>query len=404
MHTQLAQAAPRSLKPFMSLRQSVRDAFACSQQLTWPLCARLIACALALSAGCGGSANVIRTADTSVYVRSDTDDTVVIAPRAHVGARFADSIGIDATYSMDSWTGASIDVVTAATHAIHELRHEVNGAVSAEVKNVRMSANYRYSIENDYRSNGGVLTLDVDLFEKNTTLAFALLGSMDSIWHVDMPSVVRPQDSIGGRVTYTQVLDTKTLLQLSAETLRMAGFMSSPYRYVGAKGMGLCRQLALECTPEIHPRERIRNAFSLRLRRAFGERVSMGVSYRYYFDDWGLGSHTASPELAILIGDHGTLSLVYRFYLQSHATFYRETYPLAVDAYRYLTRDRKLSAMMSHHAGLEYRHEVPMGESGSTVLQLGARAGLTRFLYSEFIGLQQVDALEGTGLLGLLFR
>jgi hypothetical protein len=388
----------------MSWRQSVRDAFAFSQQLTRPLRARVVTCALVLSAGCGSNANGIRTADTSVYVRSDTDNTVVIAPRAHVGARFGDAVGIDATYSMDSWTGASVDVVAAATGAIHELRHEVNGALSAEVKNVKLAANYRHSRENDYWSNGGVISLDVELFEKNTTLSFAALGSMDIVGHVDVLAFRKPQDSIGGRVTYTQVLDTKTLLQLSAETLRMAGFMSSPYRYVGVEGFGLCRQTAGLCTPEIHPRERIRNAFSLRLRRAFGSLVSIGVNYRYYFDDWGLDSHTASPDMSILIGDHGTLSLVYRFYMQSRSDFYRQTYPLALGNYRYVTRDRKLSAMMSHHAGLEYRHEVPMGESGDTVLQLGARAGLTRFLYSEFIGLKQVDALEVTGLLGLLFR
>lgn len=382
----------------MSWRQFVRDAFASSQQL----CARAAVCALALGAGCGTSG--IRTADTSVYVRSDTDDTVVIAPRAHVGARLGDSVGLDATYAMDSWTGASIDVVTAATHAIHELRHEVNAAASLDVKNVSMGANYRYSRENDYWSNGGVINVDVELFEKNTTFSFAALGSLDTVGRAEMASFKKPQDSIGGRVTYTQVLDTKMVLQLSAEVVRLAGFMSSPYRYVGVEGVGLCRQLAELCLPEIHPRERLRSAFSMRMRRAFGSRVSIGIDYRYYFDDWGLDSHTVAPDMSILIGDHGTLSLVYRFYMQSRADFYRTSYPLALANYRYVTRDRKLSAMMSHHAGLEYRHEVPMGESGDTVLQLGARAGVTRFLYSEFIGLKQVDALEVTGLLGLLFR
>jgi hypothetical protein len=376
----------------MSWRQSVSDATSRS----------LVSLALALIGACGSSG--IRTADTSVYVRSDTDSTTVIAPRAHVGARLGESVGLDATYAMDSWTGASIDVVTAATTAIHELRHEINTAASLDVKNVRLSANYRYSTENDYWSHGGVINLDVDLFEKNTTLAFALLGSLDTVGRAEWASFRRPQDSIGGRLTYTQVLDAKTLLSLSGEMVRLAGYMASPYRYVGFDGTGLCRQLAAMCVMEIHPHERLRTALSLNLRRAFGSMVSMGLTYRYYFDDWGLDSHTVSPDLTILIGQHGTLALNYRFYFQSHADFYRSSYPGELSSYHYLTRDRKLSNMMSHHVGAEYLHDVPLGASGNSVLQLGLRGGLGVLLYSEFVGLEQVGVVEGTALLGMLFR
>lgn len=387
----------------MPWRQSVTDA-------TYTLvCASLLLCIAFLVASCG-SGTGIRTADTSLYVRSDTDSTTVIAPRAHVGARLGDSFGLDATYAMDSWTGASIDVVTAATHAIHELRHEVNAGASYEFKNATLAGNYRYSTENDYWSHGGVASVDIDMADNNTTLSLALLGSMDIVGRAEMPSFRRPQDSIGGRLAYSQVLDTKTVMQLSADFVRLAGYMASPYRFVGVEGTGLCGapqdigQRGKYCVPETTPHERMRTAFSLKLRRAFGSHVSIGVDYRYYFDDWGVSSHTGSPDIAILVGAHGTLSFAYRFYFQSRADFYQPIYNLPIAAYRYVTRDRKLSQMLSHHVGAEYRHEVPMGESGSTVLQLGARGGLTRFDYQEFVGLTKVDALEVTGSLGLLFR
>lgn len=380
----------------MSWRQSVTDA------TSSPVC--LLAWLFCLISACGSSANGIRTADTSVYVRSDSDSTTVINPRAHVGARFADKFGLDATYAMDSWTGASIDVVTAATGAIHELRHEITAAASAELSSVRMGASYRYSTENDYWSNGGVINLDLDLFEKNTTLSLAVLGSLDTVGRAEQDSFRKDQDSIGGRLSYSQVLDTKTILQLSADFVRLAGYQSSPYRYVGFNGGGLCREVAANCVMEIHPRERMRTALSAKLRRALASVFSMGIDYRYYFDDWGLDSHTISPDFAFLIGDHGTLIADYRFYTQSRADFYQPSYPGPESAYTYLTRDRKLSAMMQHHAGLEYRHGVPMGESGNTVLELGARAGYTLILYSEFVGLERVNVIEGTALLGLMFR
>lgn len=397
----------------MLLRQSVSDAR--------PSKIRLIASMLALGfalllASCAGSG--IRTADAALYVRADTDDIVVYAPRTHVGAKVGDGLSMDATYAVDVWTGASIDVITAATTAITEVRQEANGAVGYEFKDVTISGSYRYSTENDYWSNGGVLNLVVDLFDNNTTLGLSAIGSMDTVGKSHDPTFRRPQDSIGGRLTFSQVLDTKTVLSASAELMRLTGFLASPYRMVGLGAPGLCgnptraarggmmtvRDAALDCLEENHPHERLRTALSLRLRRAFGSYVSMGVDYRYYFDNWGIGSHTPSLDMSFLLGSHGTLSLAYRFYMQSRSDFYEERYLRPASTYRYFSRDRKMSAMSSHHAGLEYLHDFELGESGGAVLSLGARAGLTRFIYTEFIGLSTVDAVEATGMFGLSFR
>jgi hypothetical protein len=346
----------------------------------------------------------VSTADTALYVRSDTNATTVYAPRAHVGARLGDSAGLDVTYAVDSWTGASIDVTTAATHAIHEIRHEVNAGAYYAVKNVTLSAGYRYSTENDYWSNGGVGSVSIDMFEKNTNLTLTGLGSQDIVGRSGDSDFRRPTASLGGRLTLSQVLDKKTVLQASAEMVQLTGYLASPYRFVGVNGAGLCAGAALDCLPESHPHERLRTSFFGTLRRAFGDHVSIGLEYRYYFDNWGVRSDTVSPEIAILAGEHGTLSFAYRFYLQGDADFYQSQYLQPSEALRYYTRDRKLSSFSSHRIGAEYMHQLSVGESGDTVLQLGARAGLTRIEYDEFVGLQQVDVLEATGLLGLLFR
>lgn len=363
----------------------------------------IVALALA-SNGCARE-NLItaRGADAAFYVRSDTDDTVVYAPRAHAGVRLGDSIDLDATYAMDAWTGASIDVVTAATGAIHELRHEVDAAASYAVKNLALSGSYRHSTENDYWSNGGVGNLALDLFEKNTMLALALFGAKDIVGNASDTDFRRPQNSLGGRLTLTQILDTETLLQVSMETLRITGYQASPYRWVGVNGVGLCAGITRSCLPESHPHERMRTAISGRLRRAFGSKVSMGVEFRYYFDDWGVRSDTAGADLAILTGEHGTLGLSYRFYIQGDADFYQPTYGQPEGQIRYFTRDRKLSNFSSHRVGLEYLHGFPLGEQGGTLFELGARAGATRIIYTHFVGLEAVAVLELTGMLALSF-
>lgn len=345
----------------------------------------------------------MRGTDAALYVRSDTDNTVVYAPRVHAGARLADAIDLDATYAMDSWTGASIDVVTAATHAIHELRHEIDTAASYQVKNLTLSGSYRYSTENDYWSHGGVGNLALELFDKNTTLALAVFGAKDIVGNASDPDFRRPQSSIGGRLTLTQILDTKTLLQASVETLRITGYQASPYRWVGVNGVGLCAGVTRSCLPESHPHERLRTAVSGRLRRAFGSKVSMGVDFRYYFDDWGVRSDTAGTDLAILTGEHGTLSLSYRFYIQGDADFYQSTYAQTEAQLRYFTRDRKLSDLLSHRVGLEYLQGFALGERGGALFEVGARAGVTRIIYENFVGLSSVDVLELTGVLALSY-
>ena len=44
--------------------------------------------------------------------------------------------------------------------------------------------------------------------------------------------------------------------------------------------------------------------------------------YRYYFDDWGITSHTASIEIPIKIADKFTLYPSYRFYNQTAADYF----------------------------------------------------------------------------------
>jgi hypothetical protein len=243
--------------------------------------------------------------------------------------------------------------------------------------------------------------LTLDLAQKNTTLVLTALGSKDQVGRADDRYWRVPQSSLGGRLTLTQVLDSKSLLQLSWETTRISGYQASPYRYVAIGDAGTCASLSPICKPEVVPDERYRSAAVVRARRAFGSIVSIGLEYRFYFDDWGLYSHTIAPDLQLLIGDHGTLGLTYRYYTQSEADFYRPRY-LYGPALGYLTRDRELSALYSNRVGLSYTHELHAGEH--TLLTLGTRLGLTRFRYLAFVGLAQVDALEATVLLGLNFR
>ncbi len=305
--------------------------------------------------------------------------------------------------ALDSWTGASIDITTAATSAVHEIRKEITAGGFYEFEDVTLAGGYRYSNENDYWSSGGVASLTIDMANNNTTLGIAGFGSKDTVGRSGDPAFKKPQSSIGGRLSLTQVLDTKSLLQLSWETTGVEGYQAGPYRFVavGGAGSGLCAGSAPFCLPETVPGRRIRSAAIGSIRRALGDHVSFGASYRFYFDDWGVLSHTVSPDLVWLVSEHGTLSLSYRYYTQDKADFYRPRYLGGLADVSYVTRDRELSTMYSHRIGLGYSYETDVGEEGGAVLTTAFRGGVTRYVYLAFVGLKQVDALESTLLLSL---
>ncbi len=72
--------------------------------------------------------------------------------------------------------------------------------------------------------------------------------------------------------------------------------------------------------------------------------------YRYYTDDWGITSHTASLELPIKLGDKFTIYPSYRFYNQTAADQFGayETH-LSTDAF--YTSDYDLSKYNANQFG-----------------------------------------------------
>jgi len=363
---------------------------------TWLLCLAALACGSPTPVGLG-------SVSSTLYVRTDTNATTVWSPRQRIAGKIGDTAGVEAALTVDSWTGASIDVTTAATKAVSEVRKEITASAYYAFPNATLSGGYRYSTENDYWSNGGVGTLAFDLANNNTQLALTAFGSKDIVGRSGDAFFRKPQSSLGARLGLTQVIDRKSLVQLSLEIARVTGYQSSPYRFVAVGGDGTCAGFAAYCLPEQVPSERLRAALVARARRALSDTLSAGIEYRLYHDDWGLWSHTIAPDLALLVGAHCTLTFSYRYYTQGEASFYRPRYLLSggADMPAFLTRDRELSALYSNRLGLGYLHSFPLGEDGSHFLTAALRGGVTRYTYLAFVGLTHVDALESTFLLSL---
>lgn len=356
--------------------------------------------ALLFLISCGHDARLTQ-ASTNVYARSDTDHTTIVSPTVHLAGGVGDAT-LDTTYTVDAWTGASVDVVTAATGKITERRHEVDAALGYKAGVVSASANYRFSTENDYQSHGLTFGGRAELAGKNTTVGLDLLITADTVGRSGDPGFAESQRSFGGRFVLAQILDRNTIAEIGWQTTVVDGYQASPYRFVAIGDTGTCDSRAPFCIPEQVPDYRARNALTLRLRRALGHDFSTGLDYRFYFDDWGIMGHAIQPDLAWRLTENQLLTLRYRYATQSEAFFYRPRYFDVAMTDGFVTRDRKLSALVGNEVGLQYQHRIE-SEDSARVVTWGLRSTLSRADYLAFVGLDHVWAVELTALVGIEF-
>ncbi|NVB39110.1 DUF3570 domain-containing protein [Pseudenhygromyxa sp. WMMC2535] len=329
---------------------------------------------------------------TSLYVRSDSDGTTVVAPRIHFHQDFGRT-GVDLVYTTDVWTSASVDIRTAASPRVSEQRDELDVGVDHERGTWLVGAGYRYSQEADYRAHGPSLSAAWEGLQRNIRLEGRAALSRDRVGRAGDPDFERELTSLAVWLGYTQVLGRGTLLQIAGEHRSSFGYHASPYRWVGLGGPVTCTAQTPLCVPEVVPATRHRYALALRLRQSLARRLSLGVGYRYYIDSWLLQSHTAAGDLRFVPRPSLMISAEYRAYFQGAAWFYSSAYDL--DAGPFVTRDRELSSMYDHEfmAALRWTRALSVA---AVELGLGVRAGAVLYGYDDFPGLARVVAGEGS--------
>jgi hypothetical protein len=339
-------------------------------------------------------------ASAGVYVRNDTDHTVVVSPRLHLRSMLLEETHLDLSYTVDVWTSASVDIVASASQAVTEQRDELNVGLDHAMGDVTLAAGYRYSVEPDYVSHGGSASISGDLANKAATLAWSLAGSSDQVGRAGDPRFSEAVDTLVTGVSFTQVIDPDTLAQALYELSLVRGYQASAYRFVALGFDGLCYGQASFCRPEQNPRERMRHALALRLRRALGKHWSVGGGYRAYLDDWGIVSHTIKADLALAPDPRSTLALTYRFYLQGAADHYKPLYLENDRNARYFTRDKELSPLSSHRVALELDRVWELAD-GAAGLVTGLELAPSFYRYDDFLALDRVTAIEVTAVIGM---
>ena len=245
----------------------------------------------------------------------------------------------------------------------------LNGVVSyshsSDNRNNIWGANVSVSQEYDYTSFGIGGNYSYLLNQKNTELSIRANVFLDS-WKIIYPFELRPFEDLGytplptnKRNSYalgfcfSQILSKKAQGSLSLDLVQQEGLLSTPFQRVFFKDrnaiiIGNGFQLADDI--ERLPATRFKIAIGGRLNYYINEMFVLRSYLRYYQDNWGITSYTASLEVPIKLGDYFTLYPSYRYYTQTKADyFYKANDALSTDAI--YTSDYDLSSFNASEFG-----------------------------------------------------
>jgi Protein of unknown function (DUF3570) len=325
--------------------------------------------------------STIDVTNTVFYEAGGPLHMTVVNPRVAADVAASELLSLQAGWEADVVTGASVavvdapgngavDAVTGATK-LYDMRNVFHGGASLRGDNTRLSANYGYGFENDYRSHALSVTAASELFERNTTLEIGYSRGWDAVCDLAQPqaeqavqrqrlpssdgcfertSTANPRTThaidlhaLSGSWTqaWTPIFNT----QWSVNAQLISGFQSNPYRAVW---------LGRSAAQEHHPNERARYGTTLAARvwlRPIGG--ALQLSARLYRDTWDV--RAASGEIAYErpLGALVRFRLRARYYRQGAAAFYSDDYALAPRG-QYFTGDRELSSMHSWLGGARF--------------------------------------------------
>lgn len=260
----------------------------------------------------------------------------------------------------------------------------LNGSYShsSDDRNDIWSAKVSLSSEYDYFSLGFGGSYTKLFNEKNTELSINANVYLDT-WNAIYPIELRPfaANGIGsfraseitgntnynpnftefdseGRNSYSlglgfsQILHKKLQGSFALDVVQQQGLLSTPFQrvYFSDIADSFIENFQLADDIERLPDSRFKIALGGRLNWYLNEAVTVRTFYRYYFDDWGINSHTASLELPIKISDKFTLYPSYRYYNQTAADYFY-AYETALSTDEFYTSDFDLSEYWASQFG-----------------------------------------------------
>ncbi len=162
----------------------------------------------------------------------------------------------------------------------------------------------------------------------------------------------KKRNSYSAGLNLSQILSSRMNAMVIADVILQNGQLSTPYHriYFKDKEDYFYQRFHLADDIERLPDSRLKIALASRLNYFVNHRVSIRTYYRYYTDNWGINSHTASIEIPVKISDKFTVYPSYRFYTQTDADYFAP-YNDHLSTARHYTSDYDLSKFNANNYG-----------------------------------------------------
>lgn len=197
----------------------------------------------------------------------------------------------------------------------------------------------------DFKNNGD--NLNGGIFDFFTITGNTAYNPSQFEFHKD-----KKRNSYSLSLSLSQVINKKLQASVFLDVLQQQGLLSTPYQRVYFKDVAasFINDFQLANDIERLPDSRFKLPIGARLHYYINERFVLRTYYRFYTDNWGVQSHTASIELPIKVTDRFTIFPMYRYYTQTASDYFAPINThLSTD--QYYTSDYDLSAFDANQYG-----------------------------------------------------
>jgi len=173
-------------------------------------------------------------------------------------------------------------------------------------------------------------------------------------------------------VSFSQILSKKSQLSLFFDLVQQNGWLGNPMQRVYFSDrdnyfIGNASSIPNYTSPtnkdvfqladdiERLPDSRLKLPIGARFNQYINEVVTLRTYYRYYYDDWGITSHTVNIELPIKISDTFTFYPSYRYYTQTAADYFAP-FEQHTSTEEFYTSDYDLSEFNSNQFGIGFSY------------------------------------------------
>ena len=237
---------------------------------------------------------------------------------------------------------------------LKDLRRAGNLGLEWRFGNHKLNTGGSFSQESDYVSHGVSVGDAIEFNEKNTILQFGVSHNFDSVRQADKKTWSE-KNSTEAIIGISQLLSPKDILNVALTFGNDSGYLTDPYRLaeyhptIFPKGFNIG-------VPERRPAHRNKEIILTSLTHHFNSLdASLEGSYRFYYDSYGVDSHTVSLTWHQWLGKHLIVEPAFRFNEQSAASFYTTTFSgsFTSNPKGYHSSDYRLSNFYSLDFGLQ---------------------------------------------------